>query len=168
MSLWFTLRAADLRDAEGVARLCERADRAPWPAAVLAPHPDRCSLVAIEGDGALIGVAKTHLHVDDDPPAPAGHYLGGIVVDPAWRRRGVGTALTLARLDWVSQRAAAVYYFTNVRNAASLALHARLASTRWPGRTPSAASARTSPKVNWFCTGSPQALKCPLLWRRKE
>lgn len=126
MSLRFTLRAADLGDAEGVARLCERADRAPWPASVLAPHPDRCCLVAIEGDGALIGVAKTHLHVDDDPPAPAGHYLGGIVVDPAWRRRGVGTALTLARLDWVSQRAAAVYYFTNVRNAASLALRARL------------------------------------------
>ena len=27
------------------------ADRAPWPASVLAPHPDRCCLVAIEGDG---------------------------------------------------------------------------------------------------------------------
>lgn len=55
--------------------------------------------------------------------APEGWYLLGIVVDPAWRRRGVGTALTRARLDFIKERASEVYYAANVQNAASVDLH---------------------------------------------
>jgi ribosomal protein S18 acetylase RimI-like enzyme len=34
------------------------------------------------------------------PGTPAGCYLSGVLVDPAWRRRGIATALTRARLRW--------------------------------------------------------------------
>lgn len=58
--------------------------------------------------------------------APAGWYLGGLLVAPQWRRCGAGAALTQARLAWVAERAEAVWYFANANNAASLALHAAI------------------------------------------
>jgi ribosomal protein S18 acetylase RimI-like enzyme len=58
--------------------------------------------------------------------APAGWYLFGVVVPDAWRRRGIGRALTVARLDWIRERASAAYYFTDAQNRASLDLHAAL------------------------------------------
>lgn len=66
------------------------------------------------------------------PPAapanciPPGWYLTGVVVRSADRRLGLGTALTQARIAWIFERSARVYYFVNSRNAASIALHARL------------------------------------------
>jgi predicted N-acetyltransferase YhbS len=59
------------------------------------------------------------------PGAPAGHYLSGVLVDPAWRR-GIGTALTRARLDWVFACADEAFYVTGADNLASLRLHAVL------------------------------------------
>lgn len=58
--------------------------------------------------------------------APEGWYLMGLLVDPAHRRTGLGRALTEVRLDWLRARATRAWYFTNARNAASLALHASL------------------------------------------
>jgi ribosomal protein S18 acetylase RimI-like enzyme len=58
--------------------------------------------------------------------APTGWYLTGLVVDPSWRRRGVGVALTAHRLDWLRGRAEVVYYFANARNRATIDLHRRL------------------------------------------
>ncbi len=58
--------------------------------------------------------------------APGGWYLAGVVVRPEHRRRGVGAALTEARLDWISGRARTAYYFANARNRASIDLHAAL------------------------------------------
>jgi len=55
--------------------------------------------------------------------APAGWYLTGVVVAPAWRRRGVAAALTRARLEWLAARTDRVYYFANARNRVSIALH---------------------------------------------
>ncbi len=57
------------------------------------------------------------------PLAPEGWYLGGVIVRPAWRRRGIGAALTAERLAWIAQRAGEAYYFVNARNRASIALH---------------------------------------------
>ena len=57
--------------------------------------------------------------------APAGYYLMGMVVHPDHRRRGVGTALTQARIDWISRHADSAWYFANTRNTASIALHER-------------------------------------------
>jgi len=55
--------------------------------------------------------------------APPGWYLTGVVVAPAWRRRGVAAALTRARLEWLMARTDRVYYFANAKNRVSIALH---------------------------------------------
>jgi GNAT superfamily N-acetyltransferase len=58
--------------------------------------------------------------------APAGYYLGGVLVDPEARRFGVGRALTVARMEWVRERARELWYFANSRNEASLEMHKEL------------------------------------------
>ena len=60
------------------------------------------------------------------PGTPAGYYLGGVLVDPAWRGRGLATALTRARLHWAFARTGTVFYVTGADNTTSLHLHAAL------------------------------------------
>jgi aminoglycoside 6'-N-acetyltransferase I len=60
------------------------------------------------------------------PGTPAGCYLSGVLVDPAWRGLGIATALTRARLRWAFARTDTVFYLTGAHNAASLRLHATL------------------------------------------
>jgi ribosomal protein S18 acetylase RimI-like enzyme len=60
------------------------------------------------------------------PGTPAGYYLSGVLVDPAWRRRGIGTALTRARLRWIFARTDEAFYVAGADNSASLHLHAAL------------------------------------------
>jgi ribosomal protein S18 acetylase RimI-like enzyme len=83
--------------------------------------------------GRVVGYARTTYwqRPPDAPPnaAPDGWYLIGLVVDPAHRRRGIGEALTTARLKAVAARASEVWYFANARNQASLDLHKRLGFT---------------------------------------
>jgi ribosomal protein S18 acetylase RimI-like enzyme len=55
---------------------------------------------------------------------PAGWYLGGVVVAPALRRRGIGARLTQERMEWVAERGREAFYFVNARNRASIDLHA--------------------------------------------
>ena len=55
--------------------------------------------------------------------APEGWYLTGVVVRPEFRRRGVGAALTLARLQQISQLANHAFYFANAQNRVSIELH---------------------------------------------
>lgn len=87
-------------------------------------------LVLATADGELAGYGRAHrfergLDVPENV-APDGYYLSGVLVASRWRRRGVGEELTRARLGWVFARAAEAWYFTNARNQASLALHAKL------------------------------------------
>lgn len=63
---------------------------------------------------------------DAGPGTPAGYYLSGVLVDPAWRGRGIATALTRARLRWAFARTDTVFYVTGADNTASLRLHAAL------------------------------------------
>jgi aminoglycoside 6'-N-acetyltransferase I len=60
------------------------------------------------------------------PGTPAGWYLSGVLVEPAWRGRGIATALTRARLRWVFARTDEVFYVAGADNIASLHLHAAL------------------------------------------
>lgn len=80
---------------------------------------------------AIVGygrVAKL-LEYEAGPGTPAGYYLSGVLVDPAWRRQGIASALTRARLRWVFKRSAEVFYVTESTNEASLGLHFALGFT---------------------------------------
>lgn len=116
------VRAAVSGDLAAVNAVARDAGRPEWTDAALTPRADRIAVVAVS-DRGLLGFAKTHLYPAPDGGAPAGHYLGGIVVHPAARRRGAGRALTEARLAWIWERADVAYCIMNARNAASIALH---------------------------------------------
>lgn len=88
--------------------------------------PETLLLVAIV-DGNVVGYARAgflHRPADASPDhVPDGWYLLGVAMVDAWRRCGIGRALTERRLDWIGERADVVYYFANARNRASLDLH---------------------------------------------
>ena len=87
-------------------------------------------LVVSETRGEIIGYGRARLfEPEPDAPAdtaPCGYYLTGVFVRPDQRRCGVGEALTHARLEWISTKAAYAWFFTNARNVASIRLHRRL------------------------------------------
>lgn len=91
---------------------------------------DESHLVVAIADGELVGYGRTgrFTHPPQASPnvAPEGYYMGGLLVASVWRRRGIGEALTRACLAWASERASEAWYFTNARNEASLALHAKV------------------------------------------
>jgi ribosomal protein S18 acetylase RimI-like enzyme len=92
---------------------------------------DRWLLVAV-ADGTVTGYGRVSEHRPERPrpaEAPPGFYLGGVVVDPRFRRRGIGLALTRARIELVFTMADEVWYFTNARNTPSIAMHAHLGFT---------------------------------------
>lgn len=129
-----TLRPATKGDVEGILRLEVVSGRAAGSVGSAEGYrraiadPDRCVLIAETTDApssTVVGWAKTHHHVEAVDPAPPGHYLGGITVDPAWRRRGIGAALTDARLQWMSARTGEAFYVVNLHNRASIDLHRR-------------------------------------------
>ena len=127
--LTVALRAATTADVEAVAAIETRARRPLQPDAIgrAIGSPDRLVLVAehLGQDGAttIVGWAQTYHHTTLVDAAPAGHYLGGLTVDPDWRRQGIATTLTDARMAWISQRAEQVYYVVNASNDASINLH---------------------------------------------
>jgi ribosomal protein S18 acetylase RimI-like enzyme len=81
-----------------------------------------------EHDGLVVayGKAQRRSPVDEHDRAPAGFYLTGLVVDPSWRRRGIGRELTSRRLAWIWSHGRAAWFFANARNEASLELHRNL------------------------------------------
>ncbi|MFB9716311.1 GNAT family N-acetyltransferase [Arthrobacter methylotrophus] len=95
------IRETTVDDLGHVNAVCDASDRARWTKELIAPNNDRVVFVAVTA-GEVVGAAKTHFHPDPEGRAPAGHYLGGVVVAPGFRLRGVGSALTQARMDLVS------------------------------------------------------------------
>jgi GNAT superfamily N-acetyltransferase len=85
-------------------------------------------LVVAHHDDQVVGYGRAELwsRPEEAPPriAPTGWYLAGLLVAPAVRGRGIGRDLIARRLDWLAQRTADVWYFTNARNRISLRLHA--------------------------------------------
>ncbi|GAA4376987.1 GNAT family N-acetyltransferase [Paeniglutamicibacter cryotolerans] len=121
------IREATLDDLRHVNSICDASDRARWTAEMIAPINDRVVLVAaIQGE--IVGVAKTHFHGEPDGKAAAGHYLGGVFVTPDFRRRGIGSTLTRARVDWIWSQSSSAYYFANEHNTASIRMHETLGS----------------------------------------
>jgi aminoglycoside 6'-N-acetyltransferase I len=78
------------------------------------------------GQARPVAVARLRL-IEMASGPPAGHYLSGVIVDPAHRGHGIGGLLVRERTDFAwSAGAAALYYFANSRNATTIALHAKL------------------------------------------
>ncbi|MBD0673529.1 GNAT family N-acetyltransferase [Streptomyces sp. CBMA156] len=88
---------------------------------------ERSLVVAAKVSGEAVGYANVAF-LPEHPVdrAPAGYYLTGVTVDPAWRRRGIARLLTRRRMDWVWERDSAIRCFVSVRNPASLDLHREL------------------------------------------
>jgi ribosomal protein S18 acetylase RimI-like enzyme len=55
--------------------------------------------------------------------APEGWYLLGLLVDEAYRRRGVGHLLTECRLRELAACTSVAYYFANAQNQSTIRLH---------------------------------------------
>jgi aminoglycoside 6'-N-acetyltransferase I len=88
----------------------------------------RRQMYVAKADGQVVGCGRViELAAGEaGPETPAGCYLSGVLVDPAWRGRGVATALTRARLRWAFARTGTVFYVAGAGHAASLRLHAAL------------------------------------------
>jgi len=89
---------------------------------------DLRQMFAAKANGHVVAYGRViELAADEaGPGTPAGCYLSGVLVDPAWRRRGIATELTWARLRLAFARTGAVFYVTGADNIASLHLHAAL------------------------------------------
>ncbi|MDQ3156755.1 MAG: GNAT family N-acetyltransferase [Actinomycetota bacterium] len=84
---------------------------------------DRLFLVAeVAGDVAAFGQAH-FLPMHPVNHSPPGFYLTGVTVQPSYRRGGLGRQLTVARLDWIRERADAAWYFASSANQPSIDLH---------------------------------------------
>lgn len=116
------IREATVADVEQVGDISTASGRDSWSPRVFVATPGRLVVIA-EVNGELVGAAKTHFHKQGDGDVPAGHYLGGVLVAPAHRRRGIGSALTRARLEWIWSHTDRAYYFANEHNTASIQLH---------------------------------------------
>jgi ribosomal protein S18 acetylase RimI-like enzyme len=144
------VRPAAAADLPALARLAvaERGGQpADWQARFAAElaDPDACLLLAQSGaqsggqsgaqsggqsGGPVAGYGRARRFAP--PPgapanvAPAGYYLTGLLVSPAWRRLGIGEQLTRARMAWAATRAPEIWFFANAANIASLRLHQQL------------------------------------------
>jgi ribosomal protein S18 acetylase RimI-like enzyme len=89
---------------------------------------DSRQMFVAKANGRVIAYGRVAELTADEagPGTPAGCYLSGVLVEPAWRRRGIATALTRARLRWVFARTDEAFYVTGADNIASLHLHAAL------------------------------------------
>lgn len=89
----------------------------------LGSDSDSLKLFVAHYEGEIIGFSRLDWLEAYD--GPAGWYLIGLVVSKDFRGRGVGLALTRARIQSVSG-GEKIYYFANAKNRVSIALHEQL------------------------------------------
>ena len=125
------LRPSDVGESAALAAAREGDDLERWVvgfARRAAADPVTTFVARVDGEIAGFGAVGwlDDAEADGVRRVPPGWFLTGLVVAPAWRRRGIGAALTAHRLDWLRGRAEVVYYFANARNGATIDLHRRL------------------------------------------
>ena len=126
----FTIEEAGPDDFASVARLTaerEHGDPEQFIKSIrnrLANRPHPCRLLVARLDSEVVGFAWTSW--SEAGTLPAGWYLSGLIVSPDHRRRGIGRRLTERRIKTLSTQTDAVYYFANLRNRATIDLHAAL------------------------------------------
>ena len=125
------LRPSDVGECAALAAAREGDDMARWAEVFRRrAEADPVTTFVARVDGEIAGFGAVgwldNAEADGARRVPPGWFLTGLVVAPAWRRRGIGAALTAHRLDWVRGRAEVVYYFANARNGATIDLHRRL------------------------------------------
>ena len=111
------IREATVDDLRQVDAICDASGRERWTPKMVVPARDRTVLAAIVDDG-IAGIAKTHFHGEPEGGAPGGHYLGGVIVSPDHRRRGIGFALTRARLEWIWDRSSTAFELSGLEQPA--------------------------------------------------
>lgn len=119
-----TARLLDVPSIISVERQTGRTQLDPLALEAAVKDENRHVTVAILG-ATVVGWGKTHYWDYSDGDAPSGHYLGGVTVLSSQRRRGVGSALTEARLQWIWSREPEAWYVVNAGNTASIELHKR-------------------------------------------
>jgi ribosomal protein S18 acetylase RimI-like enzyme len=132
-----SLEPADLRAAASIIADCADGD-ADHQRGLLARRlarnaPDDALLVAQLGEPVVAVGRVTYFEPAEDSPqnaAPSGFYLLGVNVHPTYRRRGIGRALTQARLRWIEKRAPVAWFFTDATNEPSIRLHEALGFRR--------------------------------------
>jgi mycothiol synthase len=85
------------------------------------PWFDPGGLLLLEEDGRVAGSCWTKVHADADPPMGEIYVIG---IDPDFRGRGWGRALTEAGLDWLARRGLTIgMLYVDADNAAALSLY---------------------------------------------
>jgi ribosomal protein S18 acetylase RimI-like enzyme len=156
----FTVRPAGPGDVEACVRLVTALGAGPearWRSTLtrtVHDGRDRALFVA-EAIGEVVAYGRVVLFRPDPATpdtAPPGWYLLGLVVDSAWRRRGIGEALTATRMAWVAGRADRVYYFTAHENRGSQELHQRLGFAPLAGTwVPPGGSPEDAQRQRFYC-----------------
>lgn len=127
------IRRAGPADAPGIAALVAMRHGTPFERALDGIRREFAGLAAgnpwvvfvADVDGGVVGFGRARESVAQ-PDLPAGWYLMGVIVHSAYRRRGIGAALTRSRLAWIRERSREAYYFVNKQNRASIDLHTEL------------------------------------------
>ena len=128
------LRQAKLGDAPGLAQLRAERESSKLTEALirfereLANPAQRAVLWVTESEDSIVGYARSaYIKCPTDAlpnHQPEGWYLGGVIVAPSHRRRGLGHRLTAVRLAaLVSQGVPEVFFMVNATNHASIDLH---------------------------------------------
>ncbi|MHB1210561.1 MAG: GNAT family N-acetyltransferase [Acidimicrobiales bacterium] len=91
-------------------------------------NPRRKFLVATFNDEIVgYGHAVHHDRVPtNEESAPSGFFLSGLLVSPEFRRCGIGSKLTGARIDLLKSETDLIYYFADPENEETISMHARL------------------------------------------
>lgn len=100
-------------------------------------NPRRTFLVASFND-EVVGYGHTVHHdrlVTNEESAPSGFFLSGLLVAPEFRRSGIGSKLTGARIDLLRASADRIYYYADPENEATISMHARLGFEKFRSMT---------------------------------